>query len=246
MEIIPNVHPIFVHFSVALLPVAALFYLLSAARVGANPQLWLSVANWMLWTGAALTLLTVGSGVYAFNTVNHDGHSHLAMLDHRNWALPTFLLYLAAAAWSGWRARRGAAPQAAFYVFLLLAVAALAGTAWRGGELVYRHGLGVMALPQAEGAGHSHDHADGHSHDDTDGHDHDDADAHSHDGADAHPDEHAAAHDQEQAEHAHEHADHDHDPAPAAAGNGGQEHTHADGHTHVHEAAQPHAHPDAN
>ncbi|MCF6301365.1 MAG: hypothetical protein L3J52_09655 [Proteobacteria bacterium] len=35
--------------------------------------------------------------------------------------------------------------------FLLLGI-----TAFKGGELVYRYGLGVMSLPEVEGEGHAH------------------------------------------------------------------------------------------
>ncbi len=47
---------------------------------------------------------------------------------------------------------------------LLVAQLFLFSTAWRGGELVYRHGLGVLSLPQTEGEGHSHSHGEEHDH----------------------------------------------------------------------------------
>jgi hypothetical protein len=43
-----------------------------------------------------------------------------------------------------------------FVALLWSACAAVAVTSWLGGELVYRHGLGVIALPQA-GMGTVHD-----------------------------------------------------------------------------------------
>ena len=33
----------------------------------------------------------------------------------------------------------------------------MASTAWRGGEVVYRYGLGVMSMPQTDDHGHSDD-----------------------------------------------------------------------------------------
>lgn len=51
-----------------------------------------------------------------------------------------------------------------FIGLLLAAGVLLASTAWHGGELVYRHGLGVMSLPQPEGEGHDHEHTDNQMH----------------------------------------------------------------------------------
>lgn len=159
MEIIPNWHPLFVHFTVALLPLATLFFLLSTVVKGKYSEQWMQVAYWVLWSGVVLSVLTVISGIVAYNSVNHDTPSHLAMTDHRNWALPTFLVYVVVGIWSLKMFKSGVKPNPAFLVMLVIAGLLLASTGWRGGELVYRHGLGVMSLPKAEGGdGHDHDH----------------------------------------------------------------------------------------
>ena len=49
-----------------------------------------------------------------------------------------------------------------FGIGLVIGVILLGVTAWYGGELVYRHGLGVMSLPESETEGHSHDGDDDH------------------------------------------------------------------------------------
>lgn len=198
MEIIPNWHPIFVHFTVALLPIAAGFFIMSAAVKGKFQEQWLAVAHWTLWLGVALSVFTVATGIFAYNTVDHDTPSHAAMTLHRNWALATFALYLLVGAWSLIQYRAGRQVHPVFLVLLVIAFFVLASTAWRGGELVYRYGLGVMSLPKSTGEGHDHDHgeggghghgedraaAGGGSHDNADGH-HDNADGH-HDNADGH------------------------------------------------------------
>lgn len=158
IEIIPNWHPVFVHFTVALLSMAALFFL--AARFAASDRWrsqWAAVAYWNLWVGTAMTAVTVAAGWYAFNTVTHDDPSHAAMLEHRNWAIPTFLAFVALGVW-GWRNHRKM--QGISSAFLLTTVAAtglLLSTAWHGAELVYRYGLGVMSLPKAEADDHAHE-----------------------------------------------------------------------------------------
>lgn len=118
MEIIPNWHPIFVHFTVALLITSVGFYLLARFDFSeARQPRWSTLANWNLWAGAAITVLTVAAGIYAFYTVDHDTPSHEAMIEHRNWAIPTFLYFFAMATWAwrmahgAWRGRDGAYPR---------------------------------------------------------------------------------------------------------------------------------------
>jgi len=207
-QILPNWHPIFVHFSVALLSVAAALHL--ASHFVSKPALanqWTIVARWNLWIGVGLTLLTVVAGVYAYNTVDHDTPSHIAMTEHRNWALVTFVVFLAIAAWEYYLHRHAKGKGWLFTGLLLVATMLLLSTAWHGGELVYRYGLGVKALPKVEGEGHAHEHGDGHSHSHDDAtpdapHQHSDAGADQHhDDADHHHD--APATDAEQAPHTH-------------------------------------------
>jgi uncharacterized membrane protein len=164
IEIIPNWHPIFVHFTIGLLSISALFYLVGA--VLKKEQL-LIVARWNLWIGALITIGTVLAGWYAYNTVNHDGPSHAAMTDHRNWALGTAAVFLVLALWALWKQRGAKTISLVFVAVILLAAGMLAVTGYKGGEVVYRHGLGVMRMPEMRGDdGHaSHGH-EGHEHGD--------------------------------------------------------------------------------
>ncbi len=169
-EIIPNYHPIFVHFTVALLSVSTVLFITALLLKQILPESLrnqlLIVARWNLWLGASITLVTVAAGFQAYNSVAHDGPSHAAMTDHRNWALATAGLFGVVAIWSVFRARSGSAPGRLFVVLLLAAQLVLLSTAWRGGELVYRYGLGVMSLPQSQGDGHDHSHGPGEGHGD--------------------------------------------------------------------------------
>ncbi len=173
IEIIPNWHPILVHFSVGLLLTAALFHL--AAIFAGNDSLkqtFTHVANWNLWAGVLITVATVAAGWFAFNSVNHDTPSHLAMIEHRNWALVTFAAYLLVGLWSLYRAKQHVPLQWPLVIAVCAAGILLISTAWHGGELVYRHGLGVMSLPNpdehAHGQGAAHDHShDEHAHEQT-------------------------------------------------------------------------------
>lgn len=158
IEIIPNLHPIFVHFTVALLIVAAALHVLLhfVPHSGLRSQMAI-VARWNLWAGVGFTLITVAMGWYAFYTVNHDTPSHLAMIEHRNWAMATLAAFLGIAAWEYYLQRHGKSKGWLFTGLMVIAASLLLSTAWHGGELVYRYGLGVMSLPKIEGAGHDHD-----------------------------------------------------------------------------------------
>ncbi len=168
MEIVPNWHPIFVHFTIALLSISAVFYL--AGLVLKREHL-LVVARWNLWIGAVATIGTVLAGWYAYNTVTHDGPSHAAMTDHRNWALVTASVFILLALWTFWKQRGAKTVSSTFVVVMLFAAGLLAITGYKGGEVVYRHGLGVMRMPVVEGDGghgsHSHGENDQGSHHNT-------------------------------------------------------------------------------
>ena len=157
IEIIPNWHPLLVHFTIALVSMAALFYLIAKIRQPDDPQAEAATAGrWALIAGALITLATVAAGFYAYNTVNHDDLSHAAMTDHRNWAVPTALVILGLAFWAWRDGRKSHAPSWLFVALLLITSASLAVVGYKGAELVYRHGMGVMRLPQTGGVGHHH------------------------------------------------------------------------------------------
>ena len=164
IEIIPNWHPIFVHFTVALLSLSVMLFVLTRFLNGPMKDQLELVARWCLWFGAGFTVLTGGTGIYAYNTVGHDTPSHLAMTDHRNWALVTMASFFLLAGWSAIIVNQRKTFGTAFVLLSIVAGLLLSSTAWHGGEAVYRYGLGVMSLPKVDGEGHAHDHGDGGGH----------------------------------------------------------------------------------
>jgi len=144
-------HPVFVHFSIALLSLATVFYLLTALFPGATKRnQWITVAEWTLWIGAGLTTLTLLFGWLAFNTVSHDDASHEAMLVHATWAVVTATGFGVIAIWSIRQRRASMYPSRLFSVALLVFLGCLIATGLRGGELVFRYGLAVSSLPKPE------------------------------------------------------------------------------------------------
>jgi len=170
IEIIPNWHPLFVHFTVGLLSVAVIFYFLTALLPKRHrwKQQWLNMANWSLWSGCLFAIATAIAGWLAYNSVPHDNASHAAMTLHRNWALPTAATFLLIGLWATVLARRGRQPGLLFLTFSTIAATMLMVTGWLGAEAVYRYGLGVISLPTVKinsvGSHHSADSGHQHAH----------------------------------------------------------------------------------
>jgi len=166
IQIIPNVHPIFVHFTIALFSSSVGFYVLSylLGHLKTKPRAILLatefeiVGRWCLWAAALITIGTLLAGDQAYDTVKHDAISHVAMNEHRNWALSTATCIFLMTLWSFWRYYKRKIVTISFVIGLLIIQGMLVSTAWHGAELVFRYGLGVISLPQAEEVGHHHHH----------------------------------------------------------------------------------------
>lgn len=167
IEILPNWHPVLVHFTIALFSTAiGLFFAgtIFVKKSWGKPLL--QAAHLNLWIGAGFTVLTLLAGWDAYNTVTHDGPSHAAMTDHRNWALFTAALFFVITVWSILICRKTIRVGIPFLVTLLVAAGLLATTGFKGAEAVYRYGIGVMSMPKVSGdGGHgSHSHGEGAHH----------------------------------------------------------------------------------
>jgi len=193
IEIVPNWHPVLVHFTVALLIVAPLLFFASTWLPLESPAKLrlLAAARYNLLLGFIASLGTVAAGWYAANTVAHHEAAHAAMLTHRNLALVTVVAYTPFVIWTLMRGHGPRSHGLLFAVLLFLPMVSLTVTAWRGGELVYVHGLGVQSLPDAGGQSlHGHGESShaaapepGHAETGTDGADHDHGQENAHDEA---------------------------------------------------------------
>jgi uncharacterized membrane protein/thiamine kinase-like enzyme len=156
-EIIPNWHPTFVHFTIALFSIATLL-IMSSLFIKNDFRLKILEAGYInLWLGCLFTFITVAAGFYAYNTVAHDEPSHTAMTDHRNWALITASIFLVLTLWSIKLYRNNKKQNLVFVACLMVATSLLSITGWKGAEAVYRYGLGVMSMPNAD----AHKHMEG-------------------------------------------------------------------------------------
>lgn len=165
-EILPNWHPIFVHFSLSLYVIATVLFVAGRMRLfSRQSKFFTRAAHLNLILGGLITIGTVSAGFYAYYTVAHDAPSHRAMTDHRNWAIGAAIVWWLLVIVS-LRAVRDGVANRLFVGCLAVAVGLLMIAGYKGGEAVYRYGLGVLSLPAVEGdGGHgSHSHGEGMDH----------------------------------------------------------------------------------
>ena len=156
-QVIPNFHPIVVHFPIALTVIAFIFSFAAYVRRNHPVSLQLATAgHFTLWLAAIGAAVAVLFGWLAYNSVNHDDAGHAAMLLHRSWAIPTAVGLILLASWDAWKYHVNELISVPMLFVLFLLSQSIAMTGWLGGEVVYRYGVGVLSLPTSEGAGHSH------------------------------------------------------------------------------------------
>lgn len=171
LEIIPNWHPIFVHFTVALFTTSVSLYIpahiaphLNFVAIKTISELE-TVARWCLWIAAFITIFTIAAGLFAYYTIAHDETPHAIMTIHRNWGLGTTSLAFLTAIWSAWRYSKNKSISLICALTLLATQCLLLITAWYGGELVYRYGAGVIPVTKNMEQGHHHANpSEAHSH----------------------------------------------------------------------------------
>jgi uncharacterized membrane protein len=141
-----NIHPLVVHFPLAFLPGAALFYVL-AWLTGREPLAWTGL--WLLVLGTVTAAVAAGTGLYAEEGVMVDPSVRRALLDvHEWWMLRVVGASVVLAGWGLVGRPLPRRSRAAFVFLLLVLVAALVRGADFGGRLVYDYNAGGNACGQ--------------------------------------------------------------------------------------------------
>jgi uncharacterized membrane protein len=148
---LPEWHPMAVHFPLALTVTGALA--LSAARVLPRERYGTTLAvvgTWNFCLGAVGALLALGTGLAAVASLELAPTARAAVGLHVKWAIFTTVALALLAVWRGAGMDPQSRPSRVFLVVLWAVTAALIVTAYRGGQNVYRYGVGVAQGAQLE------------------------------------------------------------------------------------------------
>jgi uncharacterized membrane protein len=146
MNILPGWHPIVVHFPLALVVTSTLLLLGSKlSRPEGYAATLATVGTWNLCLGAGAALLAIATGLAAVLHLNVGAAAHQAISLHLRWGIFTTLALVLSAVWRGAGSDQDSRPSWLFLAVLLAATAALIVTGYRGGQNVYRYGVGVEA-----------------------------------------------------------------------------------------------------
>jgi uncharacterized membrane protein len=133
-----------VHFPLALVTTATV--VLSLARLKALERYATSLAivgTWDLCLGALAALVALATGLAAVIHLQVGATARLAISVHLKWAIFSTIGLLLLAAWRAAGTAEGSRPSRLFLVLLWAVTAALIVTGYRGGQNVYRYGIGV-------------------------------------------------------------------------------------------------------
>ncbi len=155
-----NIHPLFVHFPIALL---SSFFVIDLIGLLAGLSSWRVVASGLLYLGTVLAGMTVAAGFQAAETVVHNEAVHEIMENHEHLGVSVLIL---AGLLSAWRLIFGVGSNGVANYFHVLVAGLLSllliFTADLGGLMVYHYGVSVGAaaesLPNEIGDEHHHTH----------------------------------------------------------------------------------------
>lgn len=134
------IHPAIVHVSVAFLVVGGL---VEVGGVLARRESPTRFGGWLVGIGTASLVVTVVTGYLAANTVAvpDEARGLLGAHERNGWIL--LGLFLLALFWKAWHRGEVGSGRTIYVLVLLAGIVLTAYSAFLGGKLVYRHGVGV-------------------------------------------------------------------------------------------------------
>jgi uncharacterized membrane protein len=154
-----SVHPLVVHFPIALLLTAVFLEVL--AMIAKRPALH-RVALWNLTLGTVGAGIAVWTGHRAADIAKHSFEIHQVMELHRKLGIATLILGGLVVVWRFWRRDRFSTSARLFTLLMMLAIAGtLSYGAHLGGRLVYEFGVGGTFGASRPPSSHEHHHHSG-------------------------------------------------------------------------------------
>lgn len=159
---IGNIHPILVHFPIALLSCFVVAEIFAVALKRENLRI---AASWMLYLGCLGAMATVATGFMAASTVAHDAEVHAVIIKHRAFGLTVLSMAIFLSVWRLVARARFSPVGAGFHLLIgIVMIIVMMLGADLGGLMVYKYGVNVQAAPQPMAHDHNHDHGNGHDH----------------------------------------------------------------------------------
>jgi uncharacterized membrane protein len=155
-----NVHPVFVHFPIALFPSALLLYGLGIAL---NWRAACIAGRACLYLATAGTLLAVMTGLMAQDTFPHSERIHHMMQTHKTLGLLIGPLSLILAGWSVWHKAQQPRVRYGFLLGLLLLAGLVIQNADLGARMVFIEGAAVKPAIAVITSEHEAGHGDSES-----------------------------------------------------------------------------------
>ena len=135
-----NIHPLFVHFPIALLLAAVVFYFLGSV-IGKEDLF--AAGKWVLWLGTLSAGLAVWTGLKAPDTVFHDMDIHPLILAHQYLGITILSLSFLLSLWVFISKANIPAKRFVFLGILFLLSLLIVQQADFGGRIVFGKGVGI-------------------------------------------------------------------------------------------------------
>ena len=149
----PNLHPLIVHFPIALLAAAGVVDLADLLLRGREPVR--NAATWLYVAGAATAVAAYFSGVEAGRAAALTPAGAELAATHADWAFRAtwlFAFFASVRLAMSYAVRPGGWLVAASLVIAAVGLAALVQTVRHGSRLVFEHGVGVRSVAAARAA----------------------------------------------------------------------------------------------
>lgn len=153
-----NIHPVFIHFPIALFPTALFFYFIGIVYKRSDLTLAGQICLGLSLAGAALSVLT---GYLAHEDFPHGETIHRMMETHQIIGFAILALAVVLMIWSF--LKREGIPKASSLFLVLFGLTTLATlqNADLGARMVFVEGAAVKAMPRSDEGNHDHHHGEG-------------------------------------------------------------------------------------